>query len=147
MVSGGTVTAVDPAFGSLMPDAGPHPWPVVSDGGGIGADLSHVRAAESRAQEFVYVQGLPTAWCGVDDGATGASLRLEWDLRQLPYLWLFISYGGWRSTYTVVLEPCTNLPKNLHEAIRLGQSARLEPGDIFETRVKVTLSELGESGA
>jgi hypothetical protein len=147
VVPGGSVTAVDPAFGSLMPDAGPHPWPVARDEGGIGTDLAHVLPAESRAREFVYLQGLPATWCGVDDSETRASLRLEWEMEHLPYLWLFISYGGWRDAYTVVLEPCTNLPKDLHEAVRRGQSPRLDPGGVFETRVRVTLSGLGDSDA
>jgi hypothetical protein len=147
MVPGGSVTAVDPSFGSLMPDAGPHPWPVARDEGGSGTDLAYVRPPESRAQEFVYMEGLPAAWCGVDDSATGASMRLDWEQGRLPYLWLFMSYGGWRDTYTVVLEPCTNLPKDLHDAARLGQSARLDPGEVFETRVRVTLSDLEEADA
>ena len=55
-------------------------------------------------------------------------------------VWLFLSYGGWRDIYTAVLEPCTNMPKDLADAVRLGQSARLTPGEEFVTTVSVTLS-------
>jgi hypothetical protein len=33
------------------------------------------------------------------------------------------------------------MPKNLAEAVRLGQSARLEPGQEFTTRANVTLGD------
>ncbi len=142
-VPGGTVTAVDPAFGSLLRDPGPQPWPPLIAAGGADADLSRVLPSSSRTREFVYVSGLRESWCGVDDESAGASLRMHWDGALLPYLWLFITYGGWRDAHTVVLEPCTNLPKDLTEAVRLGQAARLTPGGIFETRVRVALSALG----
>lgn len=135
---GGMVTAVDPTFSGLMPDADPRPWPVATDG----VNLDVVRPRESRTQEFVYIRDLPESWCAIEDPARRSALRMEWDARQLPFLWLFITYGGWRDAYTVVLEPCSNLPKELHEAVRLCQSAVLRAGEVFETRVTVTLAPI-----
>jgi hypothetical protein len=143
VVPGGTVTAVDPSFGTLLPGPGPHQWPVAQGGAGASVDLGRVLPASSGMREFVYVTGLAGAWCGVDDEATGASLRLHWQPAELPYLWMFITYGGWRDAYTVVLEPCTNLPKDLPEAARLGQSAALAPGGVFATTVRVRLAAIG----
>jgi hypothetical protein len=87
----------------------------------------------------VYVAELPASWCGVDDVIQGASIRMQYDGRHMPFLWLFLSYGGWRDCYTVVLEPCTNMPKDLAEAVQSGQSARLDAGAVFQTSVAVTL--------
>jgi hypothetical protein len=78
----------------------------------------------------------------VDDLSRNASIRLNFELKKMPYLWLFLSYGGWRGCYTAVLEPCTNMPKELPEALRLGQAARLNAGEIFRTSVAVTLDAL-----
>lgn len=64
---------------------------------------------------------------------------MAFDRQAVPYLWLFLSYGGWRNTYTAVLEPCTNMPKDLADAVRAGQSARLMPGEVFATTVSVSL--------
>ena len=105
-------------------------------------DLSQVPERSSTTREFVYVTDLAGGWCGIDDVAQGASLRMEFEARELPFLWLFLSYGGWRGCYTAVLEPCTNLPKDLVEAVRLGQSAHLPVGGIFQTTVTVTLGGL-----
>jgi hypothetical protein len=131
---GGTVTAVDPSFGSLLPGRGPFDW--------SSPEVEPVRSiphARSDAREFVYITNLPEGWCGIDDPATRASLRLHFDSAVLPYAWLFLSYGGWRDCYTAVLEPCTNMPKDLNEATRAGRSAALEPGGVFETEVTAVL--------
>jgi hypothetical protein len=139
---GGKVTAVNPAFGTVLPGAGPFDWPLAG-----GVDLQRVPAPSPDGREFVYISALADGWCGVDDVAAGASLRMRFDDRQFPFLWLFLSYGGWNGCYTAVLEPCTNMPKELAEAVRRGQSARLEAGGSFETSVTVTLSDTTESNA
>lgn len=131
---GGTVTAVDPGFGSLLPGPGPYEW--------TGPEASRLRSipdADPEAREFVYVTDLPEGWCGVDDPAGGASLRLRFDHAVLPYTWLFLPYGGWRGCYTAVLEPSTNMPKDLTESVRQGRSAVLMPGQRFETEVTAVL--------
>jgi hypothetical protein len=136
---GGRVSVVDPAFGTMLPGPGPFDWPLAR-----GADLDHVDLsrvpARGTEREFVYVTELPQSWCGVDDVAAGASIRMRFDDRRMPFLWLFLSYGGWRDCYTAVLEPCTNMPKDLSEAVWTGRSARLDAGAVFQTRVAVTLS-------
>ena len=140
---GGQVQAVDPLFGTSLPGGDPFYWPFARGGGQV-VDLSVIPHPSSKAREFVYVRDLPQPWCGIEDVLQGASIRMNFDSRQLPFVWLFLTYGGWRNLYTAVLEPCSNLPKDLSEAVRLGQSARLEPGQEFETRVSVTLAGLNE---
>jgi len=134
---GGQVTAVDQKFGTMLPGPGPFTWPHAGD-----RDLRLVPPRSHGGREFVYVTGLPDRWCGVDDVEKGAALRMRYDARQLPFVWLFLSYEGWRDCYTAVLEPCTNMPKDLAEAVRIGQSACLLPGGIFETDVTVTVGAL-----
>ena len=141
VVPGGLVTAVDPAFGSLLPGAGPFGWPLAHGADGNSVDLRQVPPQSSKDQEFVYITDVPESWCGIDDADQGASLRLRYDKHTMPYLWLFLSYGGWRECYTAVLEPSTNMPKDLASAVRLRQSARLDVGAVFQTRVSVTLSD------
>jgi len=134
ILPGGTVSAVEPGFGSLLPGNGPYRWP---DAGGV--DLSRIPSRSTGGREFLYVSDLPEAWCAVQDRERAASLRMDFDAATVPFLWLFLSYGGWQECYTAVLEPCTNLPKDLAEAVREGRSARLESGKAFETSVTVTL--------
>ena len=141
---GGRVTAVDETFGSVRPSGGPHAWPLAKAPDGTTVDLSRVPPRSADAREFIYVSELAAGWCGVDDRACGAALRMQFDVQQMPYVWLFLTYGGWRDCYTAVLEPCTNMPKHLPDAVRRGQSARLAAGGHFETGVAVTLRAIDE---
>jgi hypothetical protein len=137
VLPGGCVTTVDPQFGTMLPGPGPFDWPIAG-----GADLRRIPQRSSAGREFVYVTAMPDSWCGINDTAKGASLRMRYDAREVPFLWLFLSYGGWRDCYTTVLEPCTNMPKHLADAVRLGQSAHLAAGGVFATTVTVTLGGL-----
>jgi hypothetical protein len=69
-----------------------------------------------------------------------AALRLRFDRGHLPFVWLFLAYGGWNGCYTAVLEPCTNMPKDLASAVKAGQSAHVPPFGSWETQVEVTLT-------
>lgn len=136
---GGRVQPVDMSFSTILPEGGPFDWPFAA-GQGKSVDLRTIPPAHVGSREFVYVWELPEPWCGVQDMKEGAAIRMEFDSRSYPYVWLFLTYGGWRNLYTAVLEPCTNLPKDLQEAVSRGQSARLEPGQVFETAVSVSVT-------
>ena len=132
---GGRIEPVDSSFGTILTGSDPCDWPGRRD-------LRVIPPPSSQAREFVYVRDLPASWCGVDDHTHNASLRMEYDGQVMPFVWLFLSYGGWRDVYTAVLEPCTNMPKDLESAARLGQSAVLQPGGVFATSVTVRLDPL-----
>ena len=135
---GGTVTAVDPSFGALMPGSGPFSWPLAGQ-----VDLSRIPPASEKAREFVAVSDLAAGWCGVDDVERGATFRMHFDRSLCPFVFLFLAYGGWRDCYVAVLEPNTNRFKDLDESLRAGQAARLDPGQTFEVEFRVVLGGLG----
>jgi hypothetical protein len=139
LLPGGRVEAVSPAFGTILAGGEPFDWPIFQKDDHA-VDMSVIPPRSIRAREFLYVRDLPQPWCGIEDTRLKASIRMEFDARELPFVWLFLSYGGWKDLYTAVLEPCSNLPKDLAEAVRLGQSAKLEPGKDFKTEVSVVLA-------
>jgi hypothetical protein len=145
-VPGGNVRAVEPGFGTLLPGPGPYPWPLVARDECQVTDLRIVPPPTSGAREFVYVTNTSASWVGVDDFHARASLRLHYDRSKLPFLWLFLTYGGWRNCYTAVLEPCTNMPKDLDQAVRQQQAAYLAPAGQFTTQVAVTVGSLETEG-
>lgn len=138
LLPGGVVTPVEPGFGPLA-GAGGHVWPVPEDEAGRPLDLSLVRDPVERFREFVYVSDLPEGWCGLRRTRTGETFRLEYPREVFPYCWLFITYGGWRDYHTVVLEPCTNVPKDLDEARARGSCAVLQPGEVKEWTVRLEI--------
>jgi len=136
---GGHVRAVDPSFSTILSNrGGSYEWPFAGDRDNP-VDLSVIPPPSSKDKEFLYVWNLPQAWCGIKNLSNNASLKMNFNSLQLPFVWLFLSYGGWRNLYTAVLEPCTNMPKDLSEASQLDQSARLDPGQEFKTAVSVSL--------
>jgi hypothetical protein len=138
LLPGGRVTPVDPSFGGVIRSG--CDWPLGPSARGSGtADLSLVPDASTRLREFVYVSQLPEGWCGLQRQRTGEAIVFRYPLDKLPYCWLFLTYGGWRDYYTAVLEPCTNMPKDLTTAKARGTSARLDPGQTFEFTVSVTI--------
>ena len=139
LLPGGTVQAVDPLFSGVLAADGQSQWPSIARLASGVPDLSHVPTAGIGLQEFVYVADLPSASCGVVDYSKSARITMSWEHSTMRYLWLFMSYGGWRDTFTLVVEPCTNMPKDLVRARELGQAALLRPGERFTTRASVTL--------
>ena len=138
LLPGGTVTPVEPGFGRLS-GAARHRWPVELDDAGAPLDLSLVRPPEERFREFVYVSDLPEGWCGIRRGRTGEALTIRYPLDVFPFCWLFITYGGWRDYHTAVLEPCTNVPKDLAAARERGTRAVLGPGEVKEFAVRIEI--------
>ncbi len=135
---GGSVTPVTPGFGRLS-DSRPREWPVLLDDFGDLLDLGTVRSAGSGFREFVYVSDMPAGCCGLRRSRTGERIRITYPPEVFPYCWLFITYGGWREYNTVVLEPCTNMPKDMSEARRRGRCAVLLPDEVrsFSVRIEI----------
>lgn len=138
LLPGGTVSPVDPAFSRMIAGPGPFHWPLAPGPAGSRVDLSVVPPREARLAEFVYVSDMPEGWCGVRRAAGGAEIRFRYSPLAFPYCWLFLAYGGWRDHFTAVLEPCTNIPKDLDRAWEGGTSAVLGAGEAREMRVTVT---------
>lgn len=139
LLSGGTVTAVDPAFSRMIGGPGPFRWPLAVGVTGAPVDLSVVPPREARLAEFVYVSDMPEGWCGVRRGNGGGEIRFSFPADVFPYCWLFLAYGGWRNHFTAVLEPCTNMPKDLDAAWERGTCAVLAPGATSEFEVSVSV--------
>ena len=124
---GGTIHRVDSSFSTLV-KACPAEW-----------SSDFVLPAAGADREFVYVTDLREGWAGLRR-PDGAALRMKFDLKVFPHCWVFMDFGGWRGLYTVVIEPCTNWPKDLAQAAAEGRCASLPPGGVLETAVEVELS-------
>ena len=133
------VVPVDLDFSTRIGDASPFHWPLAAAADGSRVDLRTLPHPELAHREFVYCYDLSDGWCGVVNTRTGARLRLHFDREVFPYTWLFMTFGGWRDLYTVVLEPCTNMPKDLSTAYELGQCASLAPREALSTTVYAEL--------
>lgn len=136
-VPGQTGELVDPGFGRFS-EPRTFPWPVATPIGGAPVDVSLVPALDG-TREFVYVRDLTDGWCAIRRQRLGIGFGLVFPPEIFTSVWLFMTFGGWRGLETVVLEPCTTVPKDLNEAIARGTARHLEPGETLACKVRAVV--------
>lgn len=106
---------------------------------GSEVDLRITPQESSQLQEFYYTSELVIGQCGIRNGRSQSILRMQFDLADFPYVWVFQSYGGWRDFYVLVMEPCTTIPFDLAEAYEKGTTAVLKPNEIQTRSLTVAI--------
>ncbi|MGA9405709.1 MAG: hypothetical protein WBW71_01125 [Bacteroidota bacterium] len=131
LMPGGEIIPVDISFSKILGHEGPFLWPLVEGKLSEKIDISMIPPRQKILQEFIYVNRLPQGWCGLRRNRTKEEFVITYPMDVFPYCWLFMALGGWRDHYTVVLEPCTNYPKDMQTAIGMGTCMIMKP---FEKR-------------
>lgn len=96
-------------------------------------DFSQVQPKETGVAVKLFVPDLTEGHCTLWEPVTGHALRFDWDPTEIPYLGLWLCYGGWPTDgraghLTIAIEPCTGMPDPLHEAWAQGCAASVKPG-------------------
>src|SRR5579863_4625454 len=112
-------------------------WPMVETRSGV-SDMSHTQPADAGVLCGHYATDLEAGWYAVEDEATGDGFLLTFPLSLCPYLWMWLSYGGWRGYHHVIIEPWTSCPVNLATAVKERTARRLEPDEEFKVEVRAT---------
>lgn len=130
----------------------PFPWPVARDADGNGLDLSIV-PEPGTPSDIVYLTDFPAdrAWYEVHDADGRVGGRVEWDARQMPYLWCWQEFGAttaypwYGRTWTIGLEPFSSYPTNgLADAVANGTALTLEGGESREFWLGMTVIDSEE---
>lgn len=117
-----------------------------------GTDLRRVGPATDATAEMFYTDALQSGRCGLYRSAQRQGLVLDFDTDSLPYLGVWLCYGGWPDEggplqYAVALEP-TVAPRNtLRQACREGLAPVLESGAVYSWTIDFQISEAGMSEA
>ncbi len=90
------------------------------------------------SSEFLYLTDLSGDFCEAHF-ADGHRLRCEFDGSIFTSIWYFGTYWRLNGSYTGILEPCTNYPASVKDAMNGGCCACLEPSESLSTTVKWTL--------
>lgn len=94
-----------------------------------------------------YSPRLNEAVCGICREASGQVLEVSFDSKRLPYLGLWLCYGGWPSSgeeplqYAVALEPTTSPCNNLANAQRTNTATSLKAGERYDWEILFTVRE------
>jgi hypothetical protein len=114
---------------------GPVSWPMDD-----GRDLARVEGAEAGYARKLYAKVGPDAHAAIA-GPTGG-LSFNWSGTELPFLGLWINWGGWPEddpVHQLALEPTTAPAHSLDGARRTGAARHLAPGETAAWTVILTL--------
>lgn len=122
-------------------DVATAPWPALMEGYG-GADKVKEKSAGFAAKLFVEhpEKGKAALYRRHKD----ESLVVEFDTESIPYLGLWLCYGGWPedkkpADYSIAFEPTTAATDVLSEARQKNQSVYLKPGDVKTWKIAFTV--------
>lgn len=134
ITSANLAQVVDPEY-SRFKNTAEFKWPWIED-----QDASIIPVA-NKTMDFFYLYDTPTGEMQLLSNNGEHVFSYRYDKAVFPYQWYFASYGGFLDHYTVILEPCTNMPMSVNEAMAKGQSAVLAPGQTLTTTVQIYAGE------
>jgi galactose mutarotase-like enzyme len=112
-------------------------WPVTQ----AGLRLDVASGPEAGTAEMFYSSRLNETVCGIYREVSGEVLEVSFDSKRLPYLGLWLCYGGWPSDgeeplqYAVALEPTTSPCNTLAKAQQTNAAISLQPGETYEWEI------------
>jgi len=104
------------------------PWPITVDKNGNTLDLGKVGQPCEGTGENLYTPRLRESWCAALNESRGEAIGFSFQADVLPYILVWINWGGYRGYYHMALEPSTGRPDNLEVAVNEWKNyAALEP--------------------
>jgi galactose mutarotase-like enzyme len=107
-------------------------------GAGSALDLSRAEAISAGTAEMFYTDRLQSGWCGLYRARHGQGICLRFDARLLPYLGLWLCFGGWPEDesrprqYAVAFEPTVAPRGTLASALESRQAPVLAAHESFD---------------
>lgn len=116
-------------------------WPVTTDRSGKTVDLSKVGQPCDGTGENLYTSKLTESWCAAFNESRKEAIGFSFQAKILPYLLVWINWGGYLGYYHMALEPSTGRPDNLQVAVNEWKNfAALEPRAEVSWTTKIFLS-------
>ncbi len=107
-----------------------HNWPLTHDAHGRPVDLSRLTPGAGQADKL-YATALEAGWCALHDEHTGDYVGFTFDLREVPYVGIWLNQDAWPSPdqpcFNVALEPCNGYPDRVDIAQRVGALEAIGP--------------------
>jgi galactose mutarotase-like enzyme len=124
-------------------------WPIARNGSDP-IDLSVTLPSTTDTADMLYAGPLASGRCGLFRSAVGRGIVLRFDPAQLPYLGLWLCYGGWpdgseQRQFAVALEPTVAARGSLENAIRDGVAPALEPNQAHSWTIEFLIVGLNEA--
>jgi galactose mutarotase-like enzyme len=120
------------------------PWPMIPNLSHC--DLSLALAESEHIADMLYTARLTEGWCGLYRSAARQGVALRFNPASLPYVGLWLCYGGWPEDgleprqYAVALEPTTAPYGTLTAAKQAGAAVQLARGGSFHYTIEFAVS-------
>lgn len=93
------------------------PWPITTDKDGKTIDISRVGQPCEGIGENLYTPKLKESWAVAFNESRKEAIGFSFQANVLPYILVWINWGGYLGYYHIALEPSTGRPDNLHVAV------------------------------
>lgn len=117
-------------------------WPIVHTYDGITADISIAQPRSADVGDKVFASLSREGWAEIVRPQAGITIRMEFDPEQIPYLGLWLCYGGWPEDsklsarqQCIALEPATAGFDALSDAIKMRRARILAPQQQHEWKI------------
>ncbi|PKD44034.1 hypothetical protein [Rhodohalobacter barkolensis] len=109
-------------------------------------DLSIVQPKEAGFAGKFFSNRLQNGLAGIYRKQTDESLLFRFDTAEIPYLGIWLCYGGWpedldEKDLTVALEPCIGRPDSLKKAMEWGENQDIEPSKQREWSLEISIED------
>lgn len=131
-------------FGRLGVAGSTIDWPK-PDGASSALDLSRTEAITASTAEMLYTCRLRAGSCGLYRAQSGQGIAVRFDTKQLPYLGLWLCYGGWPEDaalprqYAVAFEPTVAPWGTLSAALEHNQAPAIAAHTCFKFSIVLEL--------
>ncbi|MGD0422016.1 MAG: hypothetical protein ABSA92_01010 [Candidatus Bathyarchaeia archaeon] len=92
-------------------------WPITTDKDGKTVDLSKVGQPSEGTGENLYTPKLKESWAVAFNESRKEAIGFSFQADVLPYILVWINWGGYLGYYHIALEPSTGRPDNLEVAV------------------------------
>jgi hypothetical protein len=120
-------------------------WPKIL-GNNSNIDFNYVQEKELGFAAKLFTKRLTQGKAGIYKQETDESLLFSFDVNQVPYLGIWLCYGGWPEgdfpkEYTLALEPCSARPDSLEKACKWDDQQQISPSTIKCWQLEINISE------
>lgn len=119
-------------------------WPYLADDNQL--NFSFVQSENEKVAVKLFSDQLRVGKAGLYRKKFDRSLALSFDVKQIPYLGIWLCYGGWPDSehprqYTVGLEPCSARSDSLAKAIAAGEQKTIKVAETQKWQLEISISD------
>jgi galactose mutarotase-like enzyme len=124
-----------------------HSWPWSESSKGERVDLSLAGGLSDGVGDKLFAAAPPEGWAAVERKRHGLRIHVEFHAQELPFLGLWLCYGGWPPDrdcrqHCVAIEPCIADTDSLTEAIGKGRAKTLAPAQLHFWKMQIHIRDI-----